>query len=146
MRTAIICSVVVLITIGALADRHGLLGVREELVSDFVHIAFQFVDAESRAPISDVHIACTRPMQPSACTERRGPRAGETTITFGALKRIRRSFLFSETTGHTLGRGAVMHLTFIHPNYERATFELDDETIAAAGARQQLIELDAAAE
>ena len=126
------------------ADWQGWLGVREEYSADYVHLNFRFVDAESRRAISDVHIACTRPGQLSACSERQGPGAGITTITFAARKMHKRGVLFSEYVGHTFGRNGVMHLQFIHPDYARAGFELDDAALAAIHGPPRVITLSRA--
>jgi hypothetical protein len=145
-QTALIAVVLTLIAVAAWADHRGVFGVREEQVPDFMHLTFRFVDAESRAPVSGVHFACTRPMQRSACTEREGPRAGQTTITFGAMKRTTRTLFFSKDNGHVLGGGGVMTLTFIHPNYEISAMELDDNALTSPAGRMPVIELTRTAE
>jgi hypothetical protein len=134
MRARIMIALIV-ITSGAIAaDYAGLFGVREERSGDYLHVTFQFVDAASRAPVSDVHVACTRPMVRSACTETRGPGAGQTTITLAAYRVTRRSLLFSEDRGYSLGGDDGMHLTFIPANHARATLTLAaDDPLLAAG-------------
>lgn len=141
MRSRIMLALIV-ITCGAIAaDYAGLFGVREERRSDYVHITFQFVDAVSRAPVSDVHVACTRPMVRSACTETRGPGTGQTTITLAAYRLLRRSLLFSEDAGYSLGGDGGMHLTFIPANHARATMTLDVDDPLLRAARPHVVEL-----
>lgn len=132
----------IVITSGVIAaDYGGLFGVREQRSRDYVHITFQFVDATSRAPVPDVHVACTRPMVRSACTETRGPGAGQTTITLAAYRLTRRSLLFSEEAGYALGGDGGMHLTFIPGNHARTTMTLAADDPLLAAARPHVIEL-----
>ncbi|MGR9089879.1 MAG: hypothetical protein ACU85U_04775 [Gammaproteobacteria bacterium] len=146
MRAKIMAALIV-VTAGAIAaDYAGLFGVREERAADYIHVTFQFVDAATRAPVADVHVACTRPMVRSACTETRGPGTGQTTITLGAYRITLRRLLFSEDAGYSLGVDDGMHLTFIPANHARATLTVaNDDPILAAG-RPHLIELVANAE
>jgi len=137
----------IVMTSGAIAaDYAGLFGVREERSNDYVHVTFQFIDAASRAPVSDVHVACTRPNVRSACTETRGPGAGQTTITLAAYRVTRRSVLFSEDRGYSLGGDDGMHLTFIPANHARATLTLAAEDPLLTAGRPHVIELVATTE
>lgn len=146
MRARIMIALIV-ITSGAIAaDYAGLFGVREQHSGDYVHITFQFIDAASRAPVSDVHVACTRPMVRSACTETRGPGVGQTTITLAAYRVTRRSLLFSEDAGYALGGNDVMHLTFIPANHTRATLTIAADDPLLAAARPHVVELVANSE
>ena len=116
----------------AVADKRGVFGHHEERLADFLHLVFEFVDAESRAPISDVHVACTRPMVRSACSEKRGPKIGQTTITLAVYRRVKRTLFFSEELGYALGSGGIMDLTFIAANHQRASLVIgDDDPILA---------------
>ncbi len=146
MRAKLMAALIV-VTGGVIAaDYAGLFGVREELNRDYIHVTFQFVDAVSRAPVADVHVACTRPMVRSACTETRGPGAGQTTITLSAYRITRRSLFFSEDAGYSLGSGGDMNLTFIPASYARARLVIaNDDPILAAG-RPHVVELLASAE
>lgn len=146
MRARIMIALIV-ITSGAIAaDYAGLFGVREERSADYVHITFQFVDATSRAPVPDVHIACTRPLVRSACTETRGPGAGQTTITLAAYRVTRRSLLFSEDVGYSLGGEGGMHLTFIPANHARTTMTIAADDPLLVAARPHVVELAATPE
>ncbi len=141
MRSLIGAALVFVIALAVAADWRGWFGTREEQMPDFMHLIIHFVDVSSRVPIDDVHISCTRPMKLSVCTERQGPRAGETTITFGALKRIERTLLFSEENGHTFGSNGAIRLTFIHPHYERSGLKLGDDELASLAGRKRIVEL-----
>lgn len=134
MRARIMIALIV-ITAGAIAaDYAGLFGTREERTGDYIHVTFQFVDVVTRAAVPDVHVACTRPMVRSACTETRGPGAGQTTITLGAYRLTRRSLLFSEDLGYSLGVDGGMTLTFIPANHARSTLTVtNDDPILTAG-------------
>lgn len=141
MRARIMIALIVITSAAIAADYAGLFGVREERTGDYVHITFQFVDATSRAPVPDVHVACTRPMVRSACTETRGPGAGQTTITLAVYRVTRRSLLFSEDAGYSLGGEDGMHLTFIPANHARTTLTMAvDDPLLAAG-RPHVVEL-----
>ena len=141
MAKRIIAAIVILGAIAILADRQGLFGVHEEQIPDILHLTIRFIDVDSRAPVSEVHIACTRPMIRSACTERPGPRMGQTTITFRVMKRSRHTLLFSKDAGYALGREGVMNLTFIHPDYERGAMEFSDNQSLWSSGRAPVVEL-----
>lgn len=146
MRARIMIALI-LITSGAIAaDYAGLFGVREQRSGDYLHITFQFVDAASRAPVPDVHVACTRPMVRSACTETRGPGAGQTTITLAAYRVTRHSLLFSEDVGYTLGGDDGMLLTFIPANHARTTLTIEADDALLAAERPYVVELVANSE
>ena len=130
-----------LVAVAIFADHSGLLGIREEQMHDYLHLTFQFVDAESGAPVSDVHVACIRPMVRSACTEKIGPKIGQTTITLSAFKRIKRTLLFSEPVGYSLGDDTVMYLTFISANHSRSALEINGDDPILSAARPHLVEL-----
>ena len=142
MWPKIIAAIVALVTTGVLADYSGIFGVREERLRDYLHVTFQFIDAASRAPVSDVHVACTRPMVRSACTEVRGPQIGQTTITLSAFKQVKRTLLFRENDGYTLGDDAVMYLTFISANHDRSVLEISSDDPILSSPRPYLIELN----
>jgi len=141
MRNKIIIALVLMLAGAVFADYRGWFGVREERTGDYLHVIFQFVDAQSRVPVSDVHVACTRPMVRSACTETRGPGPGQTTITLGAYRITRRSLLFSEDLGYSLGAAGGMNLTFIPANHERASRVLLSEDPILGADRALVIEL-----
>lgn len=146
MRAKLMAALIV-VTGGVIAaDYAGLFGVREERTGDYIHVTFQFVDALTRAPVADVHVACTRPMVRSACTETRGPGAGQTTITLSAYRLTRRSLFFSEDAGYSLGAGGGMNLTFIPASYARATLAIADDDPILTAARPHVVELVARAE
>ena len=146
MRARTMIALIVLTSGAIAADYAGLFGVREERSGDYVHMTFQFVDAASRAPVPDVHVACTRANVRSACTETRGPGAGQTTITLAAYRITRRSLLFSEDLGYSLGGDAGMHLTFIPANHARATLTLAADDPLLNPGRPHMIELVATTE
>ena len=141
MRAKLIGILLGLIVVAGFADRWEIFGVREERVPDYMHLTFQFIDAASRAPVSDVHVACTRPMVRSACTEKIGPNIGQTTITLSAFKRIKRTLVFSEDVGYTLGDRAVMYLTFISANHARSALEIGADDPILSATRPHVIEL-----
>ena len=141
MLTKIIAAILAFAAIAVGADHEGIFGVREERVRDYMHLTFQFVDAESRAPVSDVHVACTRPMVRSACSETRGPAMGQTTITLAAFRRVKRTLLFSEDVGYALGNGGVMYLTFIPASHHRGSLEISDNDPILSADRPHLVEL-----
>jgi hypothetical protein len=141
MRLKVFATAIALIVVAVFADYSGVFGVREERIRDYMHLTFQFVDAATRAPISDVHVACTRPMVRSACTETRGPEIGQTTITLSAFKRINRTLLFSEDGGYTLGDDAVMYLTFIPANHARGALEIGSNDPLLSAGRPHVVEL-----
>ena len=141
MRAKLIGILLGLVAVAVFADRWEIFGVREEQVPDYRHLTFQFIDAASRAPVSDVHVACTRPMVRSACTEKIGPNIGQTTITLSAFKRIKRTLLFSEDVGYTLGDRAVMYLTFISANHARSALEIGADDPILSATRPHVIEL-----
>ena len=130
-----------LIAVAIFADHSGLLGVSEERMRDYMHLTFQFVDAESGAPVSDVHVACTRPMVRSACTEKIGLKIGQTTITLSAFKRIKRTLLFSEVVGYSLGDDTIMYLTFISANHWRSVLEISGDDPILSATCPHLVEL-----
>ena len=68
MRAKLIGILLGLLVVAVFADRWEIFGVREERVPDYMHLTFQFIDSASRAPVSDVHVACTRPMVRSSST------------------------------------------------------------------------------
>ncbi len=141
MWPKLIIVAVVLIAIAVFADYSGLFGLREERMRDYMHLTFQFVDAESGAPVSDVHVACTRPMVRSACTEKIGPEIGQTTITLSAYKCLKRTLLFGEDVGYTLGDSATMYLTFVSANHARSTLEINGSDPILSATRPHLVEL-----
>jgi hypothetical protein len=141
VRRKIIVVVAVFAALAVGADYQGYFGYREEGIGDYIHVVFEFVDAETRAPVSDVHVACTRPAIRSACTETRGPNMGQTTITLAAYRRVKRSLLFSEDLGYRLGSGGVLYLTFIPENHERRTLEVTGNDPILSAGRPYRIEL-----
>ena len=141
MRAKLIGILLGLLVVAVSADRWEIFGVREERVPDYMHLTFQFIDSASRAPVSDVHVACTRPMVRSACTDKTGPNIGQTTITLSAYKRIKRTLLFSEDAGYTLGDRAVMYLTFISANHARTALEIGGDDPILSATRPHVVEL-----
>ena len=137
----IIFAITVLIVLAVVADFYALFGVREARVGDYLHLTFQFSDSESGAVVPDVHVVCTRPRVRSACTEKRGPGAGQTTITLNVLRQIRQSILFSKVVGYTLGDSATMTLTFIPENHARRTLEVAHDDPLLSESRPHRIEL-----
>ena len=142
MATALLACVATAVV----ADWHAVFGARTMQRADFVHLTFTPVDERAQSPIADVHIACTRPMSRSACTERQGRYPGELEITLGVLRITRKTLLFEHDEGISLGRAGAITLTFIHPNYIRHTLTLDVEAIAAGPQAQRVVKLSRAAD
>ena len=137
-----LAALVGVLSVAVVADYYGLLGVREARVSDYRHITFEFIDAKIRAPISDVHVACTRPGVRSSCTESRGPGIGQTTITLGAIRVEDRSWLFQHVRGFDLGENGIMFLKFFTPNHERTELVIHSTDAVLNSDDVQRIELN----
>jgi hypothetical protein len=109
------------------ADFYGLFGYSETQKRDFLHITFEFIDAQSHAPLANVHVACTQPHVRSACSETPGPGAGQTTITLSVIRRVQRSVLFHRNTEYLLGAAGSMTFTFIPTSHERTTLTINND-------------------
>ncbi len=141
MKIKIICAVALVAVLIVLADHRALFGYREVAVSDYVRLVFEFVDADTRAPISNVHVACTKPMIRSACSESDGPKLGQTTVNLAVFRKVNETLLFEKTVGYSLGRGGIVFLTFVAPSYEQFKMHVADDDPLLSGAQAQRIKL-----
>lgn len=144
MLKKILIALLAIVILVVIADYFRLFGVENEYLGDYIHVTFQFVDAQSGAPISDVHVSCTRPGVRSACTESLGPGAGQTTITLSVFRRTEVSWFFSGPPSYVLGDDTVMFLTFFAANHERAQMTIHNDDPLLSATRPHKVELAAA--
>lgn len=122
-------------------DWFGLFRNQVTQTPDFIHITFETRDAASHKVVPEVHVVCTRPSARSVCSERLTGIPGQTEITFGVFRNDRRSYLFSEEIGFTLGRTGEMSMTFIHPNYDRQTMFINNKVLRNDRNQKIIVEL-----
>lgn len=141
MRAKIMMLLIGMTTAAIVADYYGLLGVRVVQRGDYLHLTFEFVDAVSRARVDDVHVACTRPMVRSACTETRGPGPGQTTITFAVFHLSEHSWLFERGSRYSLGERGAMNLTFIPAAHARERLSIAGDAPLLGATKPYVVEL-----
>ena len=142
-RTAKIALVFFVLAAAAiLADWLTAFGQREAVHRDFVHLTYRAVDARSAQPIGHVHIACTRRVALSTCTEQQGENPGETVITLSTLRRITRTLLFHRHTEFSFGSVDSVSLAFIHPDYLTHALELTGSALPAALRQVTVVRLN----
>ena len=112
----VIIAIIAVIVLFLAGDWFGVFGTKVNQVPDFIHIIFETRDTATRKAVEDVHVVCTRPSARSVCSERLTGIPGQTEITFGVFRLVRRTLLFSEALGFSLGSTGEMSMTFIHPN------------------------------
>ena len=141
MKLKIISAFVLVIVLAVVADQRAVFGYREATVRDYVRVIFEFFDAETRAPISDVHVICTKPMIRSACSESPGPKFGQTTVNIAVLRKVKETILFEQALGYSLGRDGILFLRFVALGYEHYKMHLSDDDALLSATHAQRIEL-----
>lgn len=126
------------------ADYFGLFGTSEHLDRDVAHLHFKFVDSSSKRPIDGVHVVCTRPGTESACTERRGRRAGRVEASLSLVRVVRAGLFFSHEQSVHISDSGIISIMFVHPGYRRKRMMLDAEGVRHAAEEPVVVELPAA--
>lgn len=141
MKTKIIGAIALIAVLIAAADQQALFGYREVGIGDYVRLVFEFVDADTRAPVSNVHVICTKPMVRSACSESDGPKLGQTTVNLAVFRKVKKTLFFEQSVGYSLGRDGILFLTFVAPNHEQFKMHIADNDPILSGDHPYRVEL-----